>query len=185
MEKQLKVKILPETYPFSPRMDHKSKQENATNWVSPHGWNGSVSCPNSPLASMISNVDELSPPSAFLKSQTYFRNHSSGQNILSRNRNASQDNTKFVFFADANIRRHVGGLENFTHHSETIKPIYSCNKNCAEIDFDPTSPKISCMGHITYKNKPINKGKDVEEKKHVITFRRMLLNARKKPKRRE
>ncbi|CAJ2639616.1 unnamed protein product [Trifolium pratense] len=185
MEKQLKVKILPETYPFSPRMDYKSNQENA---ATPHCWNGSVSCPNSPLASMISNADELSPPSAFLKSQTYFRNHSSGQNILSRNRNASPENTKFVVFADANSniqRRHVGVLKNFTHESETIKPIYNCNNNCAEIDFDPTSPKISCMGHITYKNKPIKKGKGVEEKEHVTTFRRMFLNARKKQKRRE
>ncbi|KAK7310992.1 hypothetical protein RJT34_08828 [Clitoria ternatea] len=49
---------------------------------------------------------------------------------------------------------------------------------------EPTSPKISCMGQIKHKKKHIKKGKakDIEVKKHVSTFQKMLFFHAAKPK---
>jgi len=212
MEKQLKVKILPETAPdlalkfqniqfiptidhkssqgnatkwvrrhdykafscpTSPIMDHKFRPENATKWVRPHAWKGSVSCPSSPMVSMIANADELSPPSTFLRNQAYFHNRSSGRYILSKH--SSSDDTKFMLSTDANIRNRVGAMEKSSLPNETRKPIYNRNK-CTNTDFEPTSPKISCMGQIKLNKmrKKIEKVKDREEKKHVTMFRRLF-----------
>lgn len=159
-------------YPFSPIMDHKSRSHNSTKWVRPHSWKGSVSCPSSPMVSMIANADELSPPSTFLRNHAYFHNRSSGR--LSKN--ASSNDTKFMHSADVNIhiRNRVGAMENSSLPSETRKPIYNGNK-FTNTDFEPTSPKISCMGEIKLKKrKKINKEKDREEKKHVTMFRRLF-----------
>ncbi|CAL0326979.1 unnamed protein product [Lupinus luteus] len=51
-----------------------------------------------------------------------------------------------------------------------------------DIDYqEPTSPKISCMGQIKHEKKRIKKAKtkDVEVKKNVSTFKRMLFYAAK------
>ncbi|RHN66844.1 hypothetical protein MtrunA17_Chr3g0096111 [Medicago truncatula] len=157
-------------YPFSPIMDHKSRSQNSTKWIRPHSWKGSVSCPSSPMVSMIANADELSPPSTFLRNQANFHNRSSGR--LSKN--AASDGTKVVHFADANIRNLVAAMENSSLPSETRKPIYNGSK-CTKTDSEPTSPKISCMGEIKLKKrKKIEKAKDREEKKHVTMFQRLF-----------
>jgi len=161
-----------QNYPFSPMMDHKSRSDNSTKWLRHHAWKGSISCPSSPMVSMIANADELSPPSTFLRNQAYFHSRSSGRYILSKN--ASSNDTKFMLSADANIRNRVGAMENSSLPSKTRKPIYNGNK-CTNTDFEPTSPKISCMGQIKLKKrKKINKAKDREEMKHVTMFQRLI-----------
>ncbi|KAL5077632.1 hypothetical protein RYX36_016616 [Vicia faba] len=85
---------------------------------------------------------------------TYFRNRSLGQHILSRN--------------------HVEGAENSTLNIEETR-------DNIEVMYygEPTSPKISCTGHIKHKKKQIEEGEGVEVKKHETTFLKMLLNLKK------
>ncbi|XP_058782368.1 uncharacterized protein LOC131656768 [Vicia villosa] len=99
--------------------------------------------------SWIPNADELSPPS------TYFRNRSSGQHISTRN--------------------HVEGAESSTPPNEETR------RNDIEVMYygEPTSPKISCTGHIKRKKKPTKEAKGVEVEKHESTFLKMLCNLKK------
>ncbi|CAJ2642897.1 unnamed protein product [Trifolium pratense] len=53
-------------------------------------------------------------------------------------------------------------------------------KEINRIDFEePTSPKISCMGQIKHKKKQNKKAKDIEVKKRVTTFQKMLFHVGK------
>lgn len=54
------------------------------------------------------------------------------------------------------------------------------SKDINGIDYEePTSPKISCMGQIKHRKKQIKKSKDIEVKKHVNTFQKMLFHVGK------
>ncbi|CAI8600153.1 unnamed protein product [Vicia faba] len=68
-----------------------------------------------------------------------------------------------------------GGVKGFSGPIVTIKP-----KNIGNDYEEPTSPKISCMGQIKHKKKQQNKKtKDIEVKKRVTTFQKMLFHAGK------
>lgn len=68
-----------------------------------------------------------------------------------------------------------GGVKGFSGPIVTIKP-----KNIGNDYEEPTSPKISCMGQIKHKKKQQKKkSKDIEVKKRVTTFQKMLFHVGK------
>ncbi|WJX36080.1 hypothetical protein P8452_23995 [Trifolium repens] len=67
------------------------------------------------------------------------------------------------------------GGKGFSGPLVTKKP-----KEINRIDYEePTSPKISCMGQIKHKKKKNKKAKDIEVKKRVTTFQKMLFHVGK------
>ncbi|CAK8569140.1 unnamed protein product [Lathyrus sativus] len=67
-----------------------------------------------------------------------------------------------------------GGVKGFSGPIVTVKP-----KNVGNDYEEPTSPKISCMGQIKHKKNKNKKAKDIEVKKRVTTFQKMLFHVGK------
>lgn len=92
----------------------------------------------------------------------------------SRDHKSRQDNaTKWA--KPHGVKGFSGPIASIIPHEARRK-----SKDINGIDYEePTSPKISCMGQIKHKKKQIKKSKDMEVKKHLTTFQKMLFHVGK------